>query len=255
MQLKAAGFYEEPRWDGTLKYRGQNAPNDPMRSSGIPPIFDARIQATQDAYVNTQANADRTLEFENGHVVHCRCKCVCHCCRTYCDEKRVKDMWSDEQHARSMKQWVNAGLFDEDHNLVQYDETPPSPIPVVAEDESIPVSVAVAEPEPEPFQRPPRQTSPEVNWPFVRCKAVYRALKPPPKKVGVSGGIIQNHALLLQWLADWFSLSLEEFKAKSLYDLAKEKPELFTYEARSKLFTAYPPRSDIGRELRSVLKL
>lgn len=190
--------------------------------------------------------SNQHLKFHELQVVDCLCNCECIECKTHRAEASMKKA-EEEKSGRIALAPVNVNT-----SIPTGETPPPSPIPVIAEDRAyIPVSMPIAEPV--LFQRPPRKISPELNWPFVRCKLVYRALR--PKQPRFISYPIGNHKWLLQWLADWFHLPLEDFKTMSLYDLAKGKPELFTYEARTKLFSTYPHWCEIGRELRSVLKL
>lgn len=257
MELKAQGTYETPNWDGTLVHRGQNAPQKP---EGFPQIFDGTIQRVQQAYTYTQPYRSTTILHEGQHIA-CRCNCVCPSCRTRCVEVPMKEAAAkrqSEMNQAALQKQYEANLkkaAEEEATLIQGvthetagrlalasiwcasssgETPPPSPIHEVP-------SPVVAEPK-------PHFLSPNINWPYARCKIVYRALR--EREGGPS--IINNHLKLLNWLANHFGLPLEEFKSKSLQQLAKEQKWRFSQEARSNLLSAYLPRSDIGRNLRNT---
>jgi hypothetical protein len=276
MELKAQGTYTEQNWDGMLLRRGQNAPEMPkdFPPVGAPPVDGWQIYDAQGAYTYTQPYGVTTILHE-GKLFHCRCNCTCRSCMTLCAEvpvkKAVKQRQSEENQAALQKEY-EANLKKAEEEKATFiqgvtektagrialasiwcaaasgETPPPSPIPDVPSPIVAPVVAPVVAPiVPAPK---PRFLSPNIWWPFVRCKAVFRALKPKePRFVSYPIG---NHKWLLNWLAKYFNLPLEEFKDKSLWQLAKEQRWRFSNEARTNLLSAYPPRSDIGRKLRDV---
>ena len=251
MELKAQGTYTEPNWDGMLLHRGQNAPQKPEEFGSA---LDGYVQNVQQAYTYTQPYGATTILHE-GKPFHCRCNCVCLACNSQCVEVTKKEAAAKrcrEENLAVLQKQFEANLekaAEETATLIQgvTDETagrlalgsiwcqPPPPV----DPNAIPPHSPSLEPK-------PRFLSPNINWPYARCKLVYRALK------NEEGGpsIVNNHLKLLNWLANWFGLPLEEFKDKSLCTLAKERKWRFSHEARNRLLLTYPARLGIGRELR-----
>jgi hypothetical protein len=86
-ELKAAGTYTEPNWDGSLQHRGQNAPKKPDE---FPQVFDAKVKRVEQAYVHTQPYGS-TKALHEGNDVHYRCNCTCRQCRDHCVEVPIKE--------------------------------------------------------------------------------------------------------------------------------------------------------------------
>ena len=264
MELKAQGTYETPNWDGMLVHRGQNAPQKP---EGFPPIFDAKVQSVEQAYTYTQPYGSTRI-FHEGQPFHCRCNCVCRSCRTHCVEVPIKEAAAkrrSEMNQAALQKRFEADLkkaAEEEATLIQgvTQETagrialgsiwcqPPPPvdpnsIPSPISEVPSPVASAAVASQPKP-----RFLSPNINWPYARCKLVYRALR--EREGGPS--IVNNHLKLLNWLANWFCLPLEEFKDMPLWTLIQTKRLYFSLDQKYRLLAIYPIHSAMRNRLRDA---
>lgn len=248
MELKAQGTYTEQNWEGMLVRRGQNAPEMPkdFPPVGAPYVNGWRIYDVQGAYTYTQPRGATTILHE-GKLVHCRCNCTCSPCMTLCAEvpikKAVKQKQSEENQPKLQK-------LEVDVDLTTTGETPPpSPIshvpsPIVSP--LAPPIIPTSTEETKPFQRPPKPMSPNINWPYARCKLVYKVLRNGEE----DPSIIKNHNKLLNWLSWWFGVYLEEFMDKPLWTLVQEKRLYFSLQEKNRLLANYPSTSGMGSKLR-----